>query len=536
MQNIYFGGDIITMVREDDCPEAVLVTDGMITYVGSLREAKELAGAEAGQVDLRGKTLMPSFIDPHSHISMYSQFSSFADLSQCASFDDIVKQLIRFRDEKRIDRSGIIMASGYDHNFLKEGIHPDKSVLNQVSPDIPILLLHSSGHMAAANTAMLAFAGIPENAKDPSGGHYGRDADGNLNGYLEEMAVITPVLKKVYPKIMSDPKAQMRNVQDIYLKYGVTTAQEGAMGREGVDEFLEFAESGILKLDVAAYITMEEDGIKETLEKYPQAALNYHNRFKIAGGKIFLDGSPQGRTAWLTKPYEGEESYCGYPALAEKIVEKNTKQAVDGGYQLLAHCNGDAAADQYLRCYEKALRQSGEKHADLRPVMIHCQTVRDDQLKKMAELDMIPSIFAAHIFYWGDVHLKNLGPVRGARISPAKSALEFGLKYNFHQDCPVLAPDMMQTVWCVVNRITRNGVKLGRDQCISVFDALKGITIHAAYAYHEEQMKGTIEQGKFADLIILEKNPLKTEKMQLKDIAVTETMKEGKTLYKKEAL
>lgn len=535
MQNLYYGGDIITMVTEDDSPEAVLVTDGIITFAGPLREAEVLARADAGRVDLKGKTLMPSFIDPHSHISMYSQYSTFADLSQSGSFDDIVTELRRYRDEKGIDRNGIIMAFGYDHNFLKEGKHPDKTVLDRVSPDIPILILHSSGHMAAANTAMLALAGIPEHAADPSGGHYGRDEDGNLNGYLEEMSAITPVLRKIYPMIMSDPGAQMRKVQEIYLKYGVTTAQDGAMGKDGVEDFLKFADSGILKLDVVAYITMEEDGIKKVLEKYPQAALKYHNRFKVAGGKIFLDGSPQGKTAWLTKPYEGDTDYCGYPALSEETVEKNTGQAVDGGYQLLAHCNGDAAADRYLKCYEKALRRPGADQADLRPVMIHCQTVRDDQLKKMEELHMIPSIFAAHIFYWGDVHLKNLGPVRGAHISPARSALEFGLKYNFHQDCPVLPPDMMQTVWCVVNRVTRKGVKLGEEQCIGVFDALKGITINAAYAYHEEHRKGTIEEGKLADLIILEKNPLKAEKMELKDIAVLETIKEGETLYKKES-
>lgn len=536
MQKLIFGGDIITMVQETDAPEAVLVTDGKITYVGSRKEAEALAKPEAERTDLMGKTLMPSFIDAHSHISMYSQFSTFADLSQCSNFDEIVDTLKQYQKEKQIGEDGVIMGTGYDHNFLEEGTHPDKFVLNRVSDRIPIFLFHTSGHMGVANSALLELSGMPEKAKDPAGGHFGRDKDGSLNGYLEEMPAITPVLMKIYPKLISNPVKQMQEVQDIYLKYGVTTVQDGALGKDGVEGFLQFADSHVFKLDVVAYVMMEDEGIQEVLQKYPQAAMQYNNRFKIGGGKTFLDGSPQGKTAWLTKPYEGEETYRGYPAASEEMMEKLTKAAVEGGYQLLAHCNGDAASDQFIRCYKKALQEAGDKKMDLRPVMIHCQTVRDDQLKEMAKINMIPSIFIAHTYYWGDVHLKNLGAERGARISPAKSALEYGLKYNFHQDCPVLPPDMMQTVWCAVNRISRKGVKIGEDQCISVYDALKGVTIHAAYAYHEESLKGSIEPEKLADLIILEKNPLKTDKAALKDIAVLETMKEGKTLYKKEEL
>ena len=235
----------------------------------------------------------------------------------------------------------------------------------------------------------------------------------------------------------------------------------------------------------------------------------------------------------MSQPYEGEPTYCGYPTQKDEAVTEAAREAVTGEYQLLAHANGDAAAEQLIRCYEKALAQSGKPRADLRPVMIHCQTVRDDQLERMAEIGMLPSIFVAHTYYWGDIHLKNLGEERGRRISPTRSARDLGLKYNFHQDCPVLAPDVMRTVWCAVNRITRKGVSIGEEQSVSVFDALKGVTIHAAYAYHEEDKKGTIEAGKSADLIILEENPLKVEPMRLKDIKVLETIKEGRTLYRR---
>jgi len=534
MQKLYYGGDIITMVNETDAPEALLVCDGKIQYVGSRKEAERLAKEEAEKIDLAGKTLMPSFIDPHSHISMYSQFSEFADLSECTNFNEIVEVLKQYQEEKQIGEDGILMGTGYDHNFLTEEAHPTREVLDRVSETIPICLFHTSGHMAVANTALLKLAGLTEESKEPEGGHYGRDEKGNLNGYLEEVPALTPVFMAAFSRIKTDPVQQMKKVQDIYLRYGITTVQDGSINQETFKKLLSFAKDGMFKLDVVAYLISDEKGIDTLLHAYPKVVGRYENRFKIGGAKIILDGSPQGKTAWLTKPYQGEKTYCGYPAHSDKTVEAAVSAAVNGGYQILAHCNGDAASDQYLRCYKKALAISKKTNLDLRPVMIHCQTVRDDQLDRMAEIGMIPSIFVAHTYFWGDIHLKNLGKERGSRISPAKSALERGLIYNFHQDSPVLPPDMMRTVWCAVNRITRKGVKIGEKQCISVFDALKGITIHAAYAYHEEQEKGTLEAGKLADLVILELNPLKVDKLALADIAVMETIKEGETLFKRE--
>lgn len=532
MQKLYYGGDIITMVSESDAPEAVLADDGKIIYVGSYAEAKKMAGGDCDEVNLNGRTLMPSFVDGHSHISMYSQFSTFADLSACTNFQEIIEVLNRYRIENKIGPDGIIVGSGYDHNFLAEEAHPAKDDLNKVSEEIPVYIFHASGHMGVANDALLKLAGIPKDCKDPDGGHYGRYENGTLNGYVEEMPAIMPVLMKVFSRMKPDFAAQVKAVQDIYLKYGVTTVQDGGAQEDTVKGFAGLAEAGDLKLDVIAYIMSEDAG--EVMKRYPQYNNQYRGRYKIGGAKILLDGSPQGKTAWLTKPYQGEETYCGYPAYPDETVERAARMAVQEGYQLLTHCNGDAASDQLLRAYKKALSGAGQAAKDLRPVMIHCQTVRDDQLDEMADIGMLPSIFVAHTYFWGDIHIKNLGTERGNHISPAKAALERGLKYNFHQDCPVLPPDMMRTVWCAVNRLTRKGVKIGEDQCIGVFDALKGVTINAAYAYHEEDRKGTLEAGKLADMIILEKNPLKADKMELKSIAVLETIKEGKTLYQKE--
>lgn len=537
MQKLYYGGDIITMCRESDAPEAVLISDGTIVYTGGLEEARRLCTEEAEIINLEGRTLMPSFIDPHSHITMLAQYTAFANLGKCTSFEEIIETLKKYKEEKKLGEGSVLMGYGYDHNFLREQEHPTIAQLNQVSDSIPVCILHTSGHMCVANSVLLRESGITRDTPDPDGGKFGRNANGEPNGYIEEVPAMTKVLMMMFSRTGADFSEQMKLAQQTYLKYGITTLQDGATNASSFKKLADFAEKGGFCLDVVCYILADE--MEAVAAAYPEYKDQYHKRLKIGGAKIILDGSPQGRSAWLSKPYEGEDTYCGYPAYSKEQVNKWVEASVKKGYQLLAHCNGDAASQQYLDAFSETAakdRENPGKIRALRPVMIHCQTVRDDQLDEMAGLGMIPSIFAAHTWYWGDVHLKNLGPERGSHISPAKAALERGLVYNFHQDAPVIEPDMLQTVWCVVNRITRNGQPIGQDQCISIYDALKGITINGAYAYHEEDRKGTLEVGKLADMVILDHNPLKTDKMKIRDILVLETIKEGKTLYRRDGL
>jgi predicted amidohydrolase YtcJ len=270
---------------------------------------------------------------------------------------------------------------------------------------------------------------------------------------------------------------------------------------------------------------------QETMHRYPEYVEKYQNHVKIGGYKLVLDGSPQGRSAWMSKPYlGGDPYYCAYPWMSDEQVVSYIETALGENKQVLAHCNGDAASEQLVTSYAKAVENTGFK-GDLRPVMIHCQTVRNDQLDRMAELKMLASIFVGHVWYWGDIHMINFGPERGNHISPAKDALDRGLHVNFHQDTPVTRPDMMHSVWCAVNRISRRGNVIGADQKIDVYDALRAITIEGAYEYFEEDSKGTIEAGKRADLVILDRSPLEVPAEELRDIKVLETIKDGTSVY-----
>lgn len=536
MDQIFYNGKIITMDKNDvkeevaSAPEAVLVRDGLIADMGSLEHMLELAGKDVVKRDLQGSCLMPSFIDAHSHFVMNGQMSACTDLSGCESFDDIIEVLKNSIEQNHMTEEDIVMGFGYDHNFLKEGAQPDKRVLDRVSSNIPIFILHISGHLACANSAALKLAGITADMPDPQGGVIGRLDDNEPSGYVEESGM-NLLQQAVMPRIKMDYGKMMSRMQEIYIEHGITTVQDGATGANDMKLLMNMSAAGALKLDVVAYPLMPSGGMG-LMDKYGEQYRSYVNRLKIGGYKLILDGSPQGRSAWMSEPYlGGEPDYCGYPWMKDNDVDEYVKEAVLENKQILTHCNGDAASEQFIRAYEKALQETGSR-ANLRPVMIHCQTVRKDQLDRMAKLGMIASIFVGHVWYWGDIHVKNFGLQRGNCISPVQNAIDSGVTVNFHQDTPVTKPDMLHSVWCAVNRISRGGNIIGKEQAVTVYDALKAITINGAYQYFEEDRKGSITKGKRADLVILDQSPLEVEPMEIKNIKVMETIKDGMTIGK----
>lgn len=529
-EKIFINGDILTM-EEEQTAEAVYIRNGRIEAAGRKEEILALKTEKTKVVDLQGKTLMPAFIDAHSHISALAQTLTIVSLRECGSIGEIIARLREYRENKNIPEGKWIVGYGYDHNFLKEKRHPDRSDLDQVSENHPILISHVSGHIGIVNSCGLEKLGIHEGTADPAGGRYGRKAGtAEPDGYLEESAFISRAGEIMKPDV-EELAGAVQAAQDIYLANGITTVQDGLTRKNDLEVLKYAANNNMLKVDVVAYVDTEEEGnLIESNWKYDR---KYQNHLKIGGYKMVLDGSPQGRTAWMTEPYEGEETYRGNPTHTDGDVQQVVEKALTEGRQLLTHCNGDAAADQLISAFRKAeekREREGKNLAQIRPVMIHAQTVRRDQLQKMKSLGMIPSFFAAHVYYWGDIHIRNLGE-RAFRISPAASAMEEGLIFTLHQDTPVIAPNMLETVWCAVNRVTQKGIRMGKEE-ISVYNALKAVTIHGAYQYFEEKEKGSIAEGKRADLIILDRNPLTADHEDIKNIRVLETIKDGETVWK----
>ena len=529
MKTFYINGTILTM--EDELyAEAVCVEDGCIRAVGAQEEVLKLKEETDEVVDLDGKTLLPGFIDGHSHFTGTANAMTQCDLSDCKSFADIVTAMKAFREKRNLSEEAWIVGCNYDHNFLAEGRHPDRFVLDEISETNPVLLIHASSHMGVTNSKGLELQGIDERTEDSDDGRYGR-VDGSRvpNGYMEEK-IFLEFQSKLPMTSVEELLKLMVEAQNLYASYGITTIQDGMVGKPLFQLLKAAAGMGILRQDIVGYVDImtASDLMKEESDYVGK----YKNHLKLGGYKVFLDGSPQGKTAWMTEPYVGEEAYRGYPIHSDEKLQEYIVQALEEKQQLLAHCNGDAAAEQYISQFENALEGRASKDC-YRAVMVHAQLVRKDQLKRMAELRMMPSFFVAHTYYWGDIHVKNFGWERGSQISPVKDAMDYGMKFTFHQDTPVVPPNMMHTISCAVNRISRGGTVLGENERIPVLEALKAVTVYGAYQYHEEQTKGTIAVGKCADFVVLDRNPLETDVSELVNIAVEMTIKENKIIYRR---
>ena len=533
---VYINGDILTMNDTQPVAEALAVRRGKILAVGKRAMVEAVSGKDATLKDLNGRTLLPGFIDSHGHISAVISFMAFENIAsppvgQVNSIAAI--QSLLSAKAAEVPTGEWIMAAGYDDSLLAEQRHPTKFDLDAVSTQHPIMAWHVSGHLMVCNTPCLELAGYTPDREDPEGGVIRRVAGSNEpNGILEESAVYRIYFDLLPIHDVTTRLGLLQEAQDYYARFGVTTVQDGAATLTDLETLQTAAGRDGLVLDVVAYPFYR---YAEALDGQFPFSQSYTKRFRVGGLKLGLDGSPQGKTAWLTEPYhvppQGRDAgYAGYAILKDEALNGYVSDMYERNIPVIAHANGDAAMDQLIRAVSNANELHGR--ADRRTVIIHAQTARDDQIDAFKAEGMLPSYFAAHTYFWGDWHRDSvLGPERGSRISPLASTLARGVPYTIHNDTPVVPPDMMRLVWSAVNRVTRSGQTLGEEQKISVEDALKAITINGAYQYFEEDGKGSLVAGKLADLVILSDNPLDVDPLTIKDIQVIETIKEGTTVY-----
>lgn len=538
-QTIYFGGDIITMKGESpEYVEALVAKEGKIVFTGDKEEALTVAGDNAILKDLKGNTLLPGFIDGHAHFSSFSSQAIGAQLlpspdgraNDISTLIDILKEW-NAPDNRAL--TGWIFGTGFDDSVLEEKRFPTKHDLDQVSTEYPIMIIHISGHFAVVNSKGLEMLNIDSSTKDPEGGLIRREENNEPNGVLEELAGIPHYAKALTPSSKETADLFFEAGQKMALSYGYTTAQEGR-AMENHEQLANAADALKLKLDVVSYIDYM------FVDKYMGSKWNskfYDNHYRIGGMKVTLDGSPQGRTAWRTQPYiivpDGAKSdYKGYPAIPNdstliSLYDKGFKN----NWQILTHANGDAAMDQMIRAMKNVVENYGNEGR--RDVLVHGQYVREDQLDSFKELNVIASLFPLHTYYWGDWHKQIIGDSLGNKISPTKTALNKGLKITIHTDAPVALPNLMRMVGISVERKSRSGKIIGENEKLTPYEALKAITDWSAYQHFEENSKGTLEVGKLADVVILDKNPLKIDPKEIKDIQVLETIKEGVSVYVK---
>ena len=547
---VYFGGNIVTMEADFPEVEALVLKESKIIFVGSQKEADNYIKDNTKRIDLKGKTLLPGFIDAHGHITSRAGMEQAIDLSPSPygtvnSMPDLQKTLKMVIDRMKPGSVAPILGNGYDDAIMHEHRHPTRQELDAVSTTHPIIVIHSSGHASVVNSAMLTLLNITENVKDPEGGHYGRSSDNRLNGKLEENASFAALIKLTAllpkPREAKDELSQSLKdfvkAQDEWLSYGQTTICDGRSMGGNIEILKEAASKNLLKADVIYFPDFEAN--KSDWNSFKSNYMIYEKRLKFGGFKFSNDGSPQGKTAWLTAPYlvppQGQSTdYKGFPIFSDEALYNDLKTIFSHDITAQLHVNGDAAIDQAIRVIEK-LKNKGVYKPELIATLIHVQNSRPDHITKIKKIGVIPSYFSSHVYLWGDWHYQSVfGPKRASFISPAQSAKTAGILFTIHHDSPVTPPDLMTGVYAAVNRITRSGMVLGPGERISVWDALKAITINAAYQYQEEKSKGSLKVGKLADLVILNQNPLTIDPLKLRDIIVVETIKEGKSVFKRD--
>jgi predicted amidohydrolase YtcJ len=534
---IYINGDIVTLDKANPEAEAVATWQGKIVAIGSTSQLQKLAGPQTKIVDLGGKTLVPGLIEPHSHFILYGPIALIrVDLSsppvgQIKNMKELVEAL-----RKRASvtaKGGWVSGFGYDDTTLEENRHPTRYDLDKASADHPVFISHISGHFVSLNSKALLMAGINKDTPQPVGGVIRKDSKtGEPDGVLEEAAML--LLYSILPALTLDQRvALLAESARQYMKVGVTScgdalvAGPGPVGAQDISAYQRTIAEGSLPIRInmmieANFLLKQSGGFLTGFGD---------DRIKIGPAKIIGDGSIQGYTGWLTKPYhvpfKGDKAYCGYPFTQPEQLNPLVAELHKAGYQIAIHTNGDAAIDAAIEAFR--LAQEAHPRTNCRHRLEHCQAVREDQLDKIAKMGITPSFFVSHTYYWGDRHRDIfLGPERGVRISPLKSALKRGIRFSIHSDCPVTPVSPLFCVFAAVNRLTSSGKVLGPEFRLTPEEALRAVTIDAAWQTFEEDIKGTIEVGKLADFTILDQNPLKIAPEQIRNIQVQGVIIGGK--------
>jgi predicted amidohydrolase YtcJ len=573
---IFFGGDILTMAGKDpEYAEAIAVKDGKIAFVGSKDAAMEFRGGDTALIDLAGRTLLPGFIDTHGHMIYFGKNMIDADLFGAPDMADLIARMKAH--VARTPEGAWIVGFGYAARKMKENRHPTVEELDQVSADRPVMVVDSSGHLGAGNAALFRLMGLSAATPDPEGGSFMRKPGGTeLAGPMEETALFAVRAKRPpFTGELADRAAT--GAVELWASYGQTTAMECGLGLgdDDIDIVKNAIDKNLLKIDlyICAKDTIAEKVITEAravaadyaaagtadpavtrqdlivaqanskpsdtaaklLAARPDLDKRYINRVRLGGVKFWLDGSID--TAWFTEPYANNPpgktgSYSGFQQITDEMLDEAFDKLWTSNIQINMHMNGDAAVEQALRAIEKAVAKHGMR--DHRPVFVHGTYMRPDQIDRAQTYGAIPSYLTSSIVSGGAGALFLWGGERGNKVVAANTLENRGMPFTFSHDAPVTpVPWILPLVDAGVNRATAEGQVIGEKERVSPYVALKAVTAYAAFQIKEEKSKGTLEEGKLADMVILEQNPLKVDPKTIKDIKVLETIKEGETVFRR---
>lgn len=533
---VFINGSVITVDKDNSIAQAVAVKDNKIIYVGTNEGIKPYINEDTKQVDLKGRTLMPGFIEAHSHFMLnailLNKIVIPIDYKTCKSIEDI-KTIIKNEAAEKKPGEWIIL-QGYDQNKLEEQRHPNYRDLDEAAPDNPVWCVRADLHTGVCNSAALKFVGwTKESAKDFQPGELDLDENGELTGLVKEegFGYMNSLITYDDEKLLEAYKL----CDKMFLKYGVTSVHDaGAYG----GQFVKGLQNACLNGDVYVrvyemiYRMLGKYSIRDFIYEHIKTGLHTgigNEHYKLGPAKLLIDGSSSAPSCSTRQPYSHDPSLPQIINWTQEEMDRVFTDAHLAGFQITAHCIGDNAVEKMVNTIEKVMTEYPRENA--RPRIEHCAMIDDELLKRIKKLGIIPISNPGLVAF----NAKDYNRYYGDRVNMMfanKSYVDEGIIAAAGADAPCMEVNPFIGIWGAVERKDIvNGEECGTCQRIGLMDAIRMFTINGAYASFDEDIKGSIETGKLADLIVLDDDIMKLEGDRIKDVQVMETYVDGKLVY-----
>ncbi len=535
---ILFNGDVYTLDDEGTKAEAIAIKKNKVYAIGNNKDILKLTDKDTRLIDLQGRFVVPGFIDSHMHLLNYGYTRAKVDLNNASSIDDLITLGNNARENRDLKEGDWILGRGWNNDFFTENRFPNRYDLDKISTEFPVCYTRACGHVAVVNSKALEIAGINKKSQQISGGKFDIDKSGEPLGIFRENA-----LDLIYG-IIPDPdidkvKEMITKGIDDAVKQGITSIQTDDFEQlpkkeyeKVIKAYTELVEEKRLKARIYEQCLIPDiERLKEFLNKGYNTGWG-NEYYKIGPLKLLSDGSLGARTAYMTVPYVDDSQTMGIPVFSQEKLDELVMTAHDEGMHVIIHCIGDAAMYMAFKSFERALKQKPKK--DHRHGIVHCQITDLNLLEKFKRLNIVAYIQPIFLHY--DMHIveNRIGIERAKHTYNWKSMIDMGIHAPGGSDAPVEKFDVLPNMYSAITRKDLNGYPKNGwlpDQKIGVEEALKMFTIEGAYASFEEDVKGTLEVDKYADIVVLEKNLYKIEPEEIKDVKVDLTIVGGNIVY-----
>lgn len=532
---ILVNGKVVTVDDEFTVAEALAVKDGRVMAVGFTVEIEKLVGGSTEVIDLGGRTLMPGLIDSHIHVV---GTGTALQMINCrtppmASIEDIKEAVA----EKAADSEPgeWILGRGWDQAKLAEHRNPSRWDLDPVSPENPVVLTRTCGHLLAANSLALEIGGVTRDTPDPIGGQIVRDEEGEPTGMLEEGPAMDLVRRHIPEAGIPETMGAIRAAFKAFNEAGITSVIDPGNTEDEMVAYQLLREAGELtvRTNMMLRAVQRGDTLEDSVrrvENFPMITGMGDDLLRFQGVKLFIDGGIGGRTALLREPYEGDPDDYGLLTLPVEHLQILVDAANRRGMLTGIHCAGGKAMDIVLDAYKKTDKVKPIKGR--RFYLIHAYQPTEENFETCRELDIQVASQPSFLYYLGDSYHENVGDERSRWLKPHRAWIDHGIMVAAGTDSPVTPYMPFPSLWASIARRTEvKGTQMGTEQRVTREDAIRMYTINGAYLTFEEDAKGSLEPGKHADMVILDRDILTCPVDDIRDTKVLHTFLGGKTVY-----